>query len=149
VKNKNGSELRPVNNGSATKGGLSHANGNCLMVTRTDDDRWEITDSKLGDESPTWSLSSDQFHALGRAFVCEIGWPARSLRYDLGDGLVYTQTALPNLERPGFNPNMYECELTGFEPMRFTFSEMQAFQWGYFNGQFPQNGPVQQLVFTV
>jgi hypothetical protein len=141
-------EFHPVTDGTGAKGGLSHANGNCLVVIRIEDGAWEITDSKLGDESPVWSLSSNQFHALGRAFVREIGWPVRSLRYDLGNGLVYTQTPLAEHARPGFNSSLYECALTGFESMRFTFDELQAFNWGYFHGQFPVDGSVRRMEFT-
>lgn len=142
-------EFHPAADGTGVKGGLSHVNGNCRVVTKAEGDVWEITDSKLGEASPVWRLNSEQFHKLGCSFLDERGWMDRTLEYSLGGGLTYTQTPLPNTARPGFMPDTFRCELTGFEPMEFTFSELQAFQWGYFNGQFPVDGPVREMTFTV
>jgi hypothetical protein len=141
-------DFQPVAADVSVKGGLSMTNGNCFMVVCLGDS-YEITDSKLGDYSPVWQLSVDQFHILGRFLSTEISWAGNPVECNLRGGLVYTQTPLP--ERIGSRPggNLFECALTDFDSMRFTFDELTAFTWGYYYGQFPVGQPARQLVFTV
>lgn len=143
-------EFRDVITGTEVKGGLSHANGNCIMVTRVADGSYQITDSKLGDASPVWQLSSAQFHALGRALYAARGtWVITPLEFHLGDGLTYTQ--VPNQKQSADGRLFYEykCTLGTAETMWFTFTEVNAFNWGYFHGQFPVDGPVQRMDFII
>jgi len=141
-------EFHPVAVDVRVKGGLSMTNGNCLMVVRLGD-VFEITDSKLGDYSPVWHLSVSQFRVFGRFLSEDMSWVGNPAEYDLGGGCVYTQT--PSGKRIGDRPggNLFECVLTGFESMRFTFDELAAFAWGYHYGQFPLGEPARALVFTV
>jgi hypothetical protein len=141
-------KLQSADSGVSVKGGLSMTNGNCLMVVRLGD-IFEITDSKLGDYSPVWQLSVSQFRVFGRLLSEDISWVGNPVEYDLGGGCVYTQTPLAKRigDRPG--GGLFECVLTGFDSMRFTFDELTAFAWGYHYGQFPLCEPARQLVFTV
>jgi hypothetical protein len=134
-------EFVPVAGDGAAKGGLSHANGNCLMVA-VSGDGYAVTDSKLGAASPRWQLSDAQFRTFGDFLVRLLTWPGEpgdQRTCDLGAGAVLT------VRRTG--DRNWAFSLTGEEDLVFTPGEYQAFTWGFFHGQFPPGRPVRRLRF--
>lgn len=131
--------LDPVADGHPAKGGLSHANGNCVLVTRSTGG-YVVTDSKLGAASPAWTLSGDQFHRLGELVAQWLSWVDVAPRSaDLGGGAVLS------VRRDAGTG--YVFSLTGHADLVFSAAEYRAFCWGYRNGQFPPGAPVRRLRF--
>jgi hypothetical protein len=132
-------QLVPVADGSQVKGGLSHANGNCVMVERSDNS-YVITDSKLGIASPRWALSDEQFRRFGQLLARWLSWVdvKGEETADLGNGMVLTVRCTA----PG-----YVFSLTGCSDLAFSVAEYRAFCWGYVNGQFRSGVPVRRLRF--
>ncbi len=125
---------------SSVKGGLSHANGNCIMVTRLTDGSYTVTDSKLGAASPVWPLSANQFHRLGQLIIRWLNWVIVDgiKTAELSDGLVFTVRS---------TSAGYVFSLTGQPDLIFDAEEYRAFCWGHMFGQFPLNKPVKTLYF--
>jgi hypothetical protein len=131
-------EFVPVADGREAKGGLSHANGNCLMVA-VSGDGYVITDSKLGAASPRWQLSDAQFRMFGTLLTRLLTWADDRCTSDLGDGAVLTVCRTEDRN--------WVLSLTGEEDLVFTPDEYRAFTWGFFHGQFPRGRPVRRLRF--
>ncbi len=141
TKNLNGYRLATTADKKAVKGGLSHANGNCIMVTRLSDGNYTVTDSKLGAASPVWQLTEAQFHRFGELVARWLSLVYISPQNaDLGDG------AMLAIQRGEAG---YVFSLTGHDDLSFTPAEYRAFCWGYVNRQFCKGEPVRRLEFTV
>jgi len=140
MSNLNGYELITTEDNNSVTGGLSHANGNCIMVTRLDDGNYTIADSKLGIASPVWPLSADQFHLFGRLVARWLNLvDIADKTADLGDGAILT------IRRKG---KEYIFSLTGQSDLVFDAAEYRAFCWGVVFGQWPEGQPVKRLEFT-
>jgi hypothetical protein len=131
-------EFVPVADGREAKGGLSHANGNCLMVA-VSGNGYVVSDSKLGAASPRWQLSDAQFRKFGNLLVRLLTWAGDQCTYDLGGGAVLTVRRTEDRN--------WALSLTGEEDLVFTSDEYRAFTWGFFHGQFPPGRPVRRLRF--
>lgn len=137
----NGYRLSPVTDGDPVKGGLSYANGSCVMVTRLTDGGYTLSDSKLGTGSPVWTLSADQFRRLGALLIRLPVWAGTERAAEIGGcgGPVFTVRRT----YPG-----YVFSLTGESDLTFTGNEVLAFTWGFMYDQWPTGEPVRRLEFT-
>ena len=133
---------KTIPNGTPEKSKLSFSNSNCVVVTVTDDG-YLIQDSKLGEDSPVWQLSSKQFHAIGQAMDHWMG-SGRDL-YVTEPGLVFAMEAL---DAAG-DEREYRWSLGGNLPFVFTFCEVAAFCWGYHHNQWPEDQPARELVSAI
>lgn len=136
-------QLQEVPNGIPVVGLLSFANGNCVVVVREDDGTYLVWDSKLGNESPIWRLTGEQFHKLGRSIVYAMRRRLSDMRPAvLSDGIIFA------MEQVGRNEYVWRLN-TGDDALTFTFDEIVAFYWGYSRGQFPEEGPLREVVSLV
>lgn len=155
--NNNGYKLTSVVDGSKVTGGLSHANGNCVVVTRLPDGRYTLADSKRGDQSPVWTLTGPQFRRLGQLMTEIITWAGEQMTVDLGDGALFTlrhvTTSYDEVKtdvgiiRRNITGSVFS--LAGQPDLTFTAAEVRAFAWGFMYDQWPEGQPVKQLMFTV
>jgi hypothetical protein len=161
-KNLTGCELVATGDGTSVTSGLSHANGNCVVVTRLPDGRYTIADSKLGDRSPVWTLANTQFRRLGQLVIDLLTWTGDEMSVDLGDGALFTVrhivTGHDNVlsqRRDGtfaaFRRSVIGTvfALAGESDLTFTAAEIRAFAWGFMKDQWPEGQPVKRLQFTV
>lgn len=154
--NINGYELVTTEDGTAVTGGLSHANGNCVVVTRLADGRYTLADSKRGNQSPVWTLNNQQFRRLGQLVTEVMTWAGEEMTADLGDGARFTlrhvTTAYDEVRtdygtvRRAVISSVFS--LTGQPDLTFTAAEVRAFAWGFMRNQWPEGQPVKQLEFT-
>jgi hypothetical protein len=142
-----------VTSSNPVKSGLSLANSHCVMVNRASDGSYQLSDSKLGDDSPVWALSQGQFRELCRVLSYHIAVLAGML-YDgpvmiaLPDGssCAFLYGPDPEVSHVRSGKPWVTCLLsTSTESMAFSLEELSALTWGYMNGQFPEGEPVRQV----